>query len=1181
MTPQSQQFGRYSLLRKIGEGGMAEVFLATVAVAEGLHKRVVVKKIRRDCAGEPEYARMFVDEAKIALGLNHANIVQVFDFGQVDGDFYLAMELVEGVDLMRLIHAVHAQGERIPRVIAAYIVHQVAAGLAYAHQKRDDFGAPIGIVHRDISPHNVMLSFAGTVKILDFGIARPVAAAGAPPRRRARPGEREEETIQGKVAYMAPEQALGHRVDPRADLYALGIVLYEMLTGALVYRGRSITTLLEEVRTRSLPAIDAVVPDLEPELGIVASRALARDPDARWESARAMQSALASFLHRADPVVDDEVLSHYVGRWFGGVVPATARDEGDLEATRELSEVAGDGLEAAPHRDERAVVLLRAVLADHADHAGHAGHADHADHADHAVLAVHAAPTERARVDDDLAPRAVADPDRSERDRGRERFLALAQAVAYKREAHVIRLGAAAITLAFGVHPFAQSPAAEALRVALALREAIGEAAPGIEIGVAIARAPVHVHRLAGSALVVEVEGGLDRHLASIAASALDGAVMLVGEIADELGRSWHLGEPALHGSDASLPVLSEFDASTRDGGAAGPPREDAPGSPAPRRRSPSAPAVLAPWSSDLERVTPVLGPQSAIDRRIHHAPGARVALHGRELELKALRDGFVEAIRTRSARAVLIRGEAGLGKRTLLERFIAQIPRGAAQILRLSGQWRRRNVSLGALQGLLERFLAITPGTTRGEVEARLRAQRIADAGELAGVLAAALGLPGSERDESDPRERREAQGRLFQRLVAALAQRRPVLVVLEALHYVDEQSLDLVATWLRGAPNVPVLVAMTSRPSARSGLLHGIPGLSEIELRELDERARHELIVRRFEDPEEADELAQAILARTAGNPLFIEETLAMLLRQGVVGWDAQGRYLVVRQRGARIEVPPSVEAALCTRLDALDPADREVVEAAAILGQSFRPAEVDQLVSRSSSRALARLCDLGVFEPDPAGAVPGALRFTSVSLHELCKQAMAPTLAERLHGHAVAIRRARLDYRPGRDDGPIADHLVLAGRPEEAIEPALRAARAARELAGNVEAHYFLSLALRALPADDPRRFEVLAEREPILRAWGHRRLQSADIRQMIELAIARGDPDEEVAASLRLLRFYLECERTTHAEQLIPRIEARLAAVSDPAPFLAILGELRADLLLARGDLDGAERIARQA
>ena len=223
-------FGRYTLTQRIGEGGMAEVYLAQVTVAEGLSKRVVIKKIRKELADQPEFTRMFVDEAKIALGLNHANIVQVFDFGQVHGSFYLAMELIEGVDLMGLMHRVHARGDRIPVVIAGYIAHQVAAGLAHAHLRRDDFGAPIGIVHRDISPHNIMLSHAGTVKILDFGIARTAARARRDDALRPPVADDHTDvTIQGKIAYMSPEQAIGGPLDQRSDIYSLGVVLYDCL----------------------------------------------------------------------------------------------------------------------------------------------------------------------------------------------------------------------------------------------------------------------------------------------------------------------------------------------------------------------------------------------------------------------------------------------------------------------------------------------------------------------------------------------------------------------------------------------------------------------------------------------------------------------------------------------------------------------------------------------------------------------------------------------------------------------------------------------------------------------------------------------------------------------------------------------------------------------------------------
>ncbi len=1093
MTALPQQFGRYTLHRKIGEGGMAEVYSATVAVAEGLAKRLVVKKIRRDCADQPEYARMFVDEAKIALGLNHANIVQVFDFGQVQDDLYLAMELVEGVDLMRLIHTVHSRDERVPPVIAAYIAHQVAAGLAYAHQKRDDFDAPIGIVHRDISPHNIMLSFAGTVKVLDFGIARPAPDSSALPRHRLPygAGVLEDMTIQGKVAYMAPEQAMGKRVDPRADIYALGVVLYEMLTGTLVFRGKSPTQLLEEVRTRPLKPLAEAEPGLSAPLIAVVDRALARTPDRRWESARAMQSALAAFLHRADPVVDDEVLSDYVARYHRR--PSVDRAEfkvEDKDATREFSEA--DGEHALPARRESLDVV---------------------------VLHAHLAPTEDAEVD-------------------RDRFLLLARDIAYKGGAHVIQIDAAALVFAFGVLAITRSPAEQAVQIAQALREAIGDAAPGLGIGVALAELRVKLHRIAGAPLAVEIDPVSECRMRQVAKAALDGPVMLVGDPPEGLARRWRLGEPELIDPD--------------DDG------------------------ELAP--AELDHACPLLGPAQASERRIHHAPGARAVLYGRELELRTLRECFAEAIRARAVRAVLITSAPGLGKRTLVERFVTSIPRRSAEVLRFSGQWRRRNVSLGALLRLLQGTLGIHTKTTYEELTQRLTKLRISDPEALAGALGDALDLAGAPPHKTPPSARREAISRLFRRLVRVLAERRPVLVVLENLHFADAHSLALLGEWLGRQPAHPLLVVMTTRPSPRIGPLRALPGLIELDLSELDARARRELIIRRFADPGAAAELADAILARTSGNPLFIEETLAHLLRQGVIAWDARGRFLEVRQRGATIQVPRSVEAALHAHLDALRPGEREVVEAAAILGQSFRPEEVARLVEREVARDVDRLRSLGVFESDPNN---NPLRFTSISLHELCKETTARELSRRLHARAVAIKHSRSDYSPGRDDGPIAEHLLEAGRTLEAVEPALRAASAARDLGGSREAHYFLSLALKALPSTDRRRFAILGDRESILRAWGRRRLQGADLRQMIDLASSDDDAEREVEASLRLLRFYLDCGRIQHAEQLIPRLIARITALDDPSPARATLGELHSDLLLAQGAPRLAEDIAREA
>lgn len=1097
--PLPQSFGRYTLIQRIGEGGMAEVFLAEAVVAEGLRKRVVIKKIRGDVAGQPEFLRMFVAEAEIALGLNHANIVQVFDFGQVHGGFYLAMELVEGVDLMRLEHVVYDRGGRVPTVIAAYVAHQVAAGLAYAHGKRDEYGRPLGIVHRDISPHNIMLSLAGTVKILDFGIARTAASI--------RRDEGDDGVIQGKIAYMSPEQAHGRPVDARSDIYSLGVVLYELLTAQLVFRDERRTRALEQVRTTPLPPIRRVAPDVPDELAAVVDRALARDPEDRWDGARAMQAALAAFLHRADPVVDDEVLSEFVAAHVPGNPFAAAGQ--DVEVTREL-EASLSHLSAPPRPELRRVVLLKAALAP-------------------------AQPGE-----------APPEP---------HGFVSLARDIAYKRDAQVCELGPRGLLLAFGTVLDAGDVDESALRAALALRETAAEAAPGHQIGLVLAGVALPLRPGQGGAPDIDVGHDLRRQLQAMATRVLDGPVLVAGDLAPRLGHTWRFGQPQPF----------EFERL--------------------RRPADHTHGVLPPWASALAEAAPLLGPADVTPSL---PLAGRALLYGRELELKLLRDSFAEAIRSRSARALLVVGGPGIGKRALLDRFLAGLPRGACVVMRGRGQWRRRNVSLGVFLEMLRGFFEVGPDTTALDLQARLIAERVVGADEFARTLAQALGLPrepGAPRPDLedstdlDPQARRDRLWRLVRRLIRALAQRRPVLALVEDLHFIDEHSFTMLREWLASPHALPLLGVTTARPGPRADLLRALVGVQAIELRELDEHARRELVVRRFEDPADAAELADAVLARTGGNPLFIEETLADLLRRGVVAAGEHGR-LRVLQRGAKIDVPPSVEDALLARLDALALEVRALVDGAAVLGMTFRTGELAALLGRREDDIEVPLADLaaaGVLHrpPAPAGAPPTA-RFATVSLYEVTRAHLPPGTAEAMHAAAAALKSTRRDYRPGRDDGPIADHWAQARRPEMAIEPALRAARDARDVAGNVEAYYYLSLALRSMGPGDPRAWDALREREAILAAWGRRRAQGADLRALLQLAV--GDPEREVFVLGRLMRFYLDCGRIQRAEQLYPRLSRQTDALPDPGPLRAVLGELGSALMLARGRPDEAERLA---
>jgi tetratricopeptide (TPR) repeat protein len=298
--PLPERLGRYRVVRRVGVGGMAEVFLARSTGAEGLEKLLVVKRILPTFARSPRFLTMFVDEAKVAMRLNHPNIVQVYAFEQERDEFLLAMEFVDGLDLGRLVEAARRHQRRIPPSLAAYVAMEVAKGLDYAHRRRDERDEPLDIVHRDVSPQNVLVSYEGGVKVADFGIAR------------ARLVSEETGVIKGKFSYMSPEQARGQRVDRRSDVYALGVLLAELLMGRSMHVGRQGMEILERVRdgARTLPR--EVDPEVPEALDEVVRRATERDPAERFPSMRDLARALSRYLHDQDDVVDVAALERFV-----------------------------------------------------------------------------------------------------------------------------------------------------------------------------------------------------------------------------------------------------------------------------------------------------------------------------------------------------------------------------------------------------------------------------------------------------------------------------------------------------------------------------------------------------------------------------------------------------------------------------------------------------------------------------------------------------------------------------------------------------------------------------------------------------------------------------------------------------------------------------------------------------
>ncbi|MGF1465858.1 MAG: protein kinase [Sandaracinaceae bacterium] len=332
--PPPARLGRYRIVRRLGAGGMAEVFLARATGAEGIEKLLVLKRVLPTFARHPRFLGMFVDEAKVAMRLNHPNIVQMYAFEQVRDEFLLAMEHVDGLDLGRLVGASRRAGRRIGPGLAAFVVMEVARGLDYAHNRRDESGAPLDIVHRDISPQNILVSYEGAVKIADFGIARAALVS------------EESGVIKGKFSYMSPEQARGLPVDRRSDVYALGIVLAELLMNRSMYPGERGVELLERVRAGELTRPREVDPAVPPVLDDLVARATALRPEDRFATARELATELSRWLHRRWSISDGAELEAFVDAVApregtspeGAAAPGSSPSRGSGEAPRDLRE---------------------------------------------------------------------------------------------------------------------------------------------------------------------------------------------------------------------------------------------------------------------------------------------------------------------------------------------------------------------------------------------------------------------------------------------------------------------------------------------------------------------------------------------------------------------------------------------------------------------------------------------------------------------------------------------------------------------------------------------------------------------------------------------------------------------------------------------------------------------------
>ncbi|QRK07749.1 serine/threonine protein kinase [Archangium violaceum] len=282
-----ENYGKYQLLKRLAMGGMAQIYLARQRGPEGFEKLVVIKRILPHLAENAEFVRMFLAEARIAARLDHPNIVDIYDLGAQDDSYFIAMEYIHGEDLRRVWKRAERSGQLIPVPLVCRILIEACAGLDHAHKKVDSNGKPLNIVHRDISPQNILLTFEGRVKVVDFGIAKAADQAS----------ETRSGVLKGKYSYMSPEQASGQKkLDCRSDIFALGVVLYELLTGMRLFKRLNDMATLQAVAECRIQPPSQINPRVPKDLDAIVMKALARDPDDRYAEALQLQLALEDWL---------------------------------------------------------------------------------------------------------------------------------------------------------------------------------------------------------------------------------------------------------------------------------------------------------------------------------------------------------------------------------------------------------------------------------------------------------------------------------------------------------------------------------------------------------------------------------------------------------------------------------------------------------------------------------------------------------------------------------------------------------------------------------------------------------------------------------------------------------------------------------------------------------------------
>src|SRR5580658_5881171 len=1138
--PPPKEIAHFEIVRRLGAGGMAEVFLAKKRGAEGTFKILVLKRILPTHGGSRRFRSMFIEEAHLATRLNHPNVVQVYEFQDFgDEGLLLAMEFVEGCDLGRLMSGARAKGTRVPPWIAAWVVSEAAKGLHYAHDKKDEAGQALEIVHRDVSPQNVLLSFEGAVKIADFGIAS------------ARLFAEETGVLKGKFGYMSPEQARGEPVDRRSGLYALGVIFWEILAGRPIHGGLGGEALLDIVRSGIVEPPTIHAPDIPPELEEIVLKALSPLREDRYATGRELASTIGTAIVKHGELIDAATLETTLAS-------LVRRDDRAMETEPPPSAQAIRGGEEA--RTQAAVPLARSMAGSRAGSSPPSAAAPSVTPSD-ALAIAHGSPSSLPPPPSE-GPREVRHvavlmlrlhglDDATVPRRSLDRLRGMLDDLAFKRQMRWFWTGQAAAHAIAGVGANAAHAAADAVQLALDVHETIAGFKEDIPAMVA---ASVGIVRgiAAGSR---DGQGHLVRYALQDPTPYLAG---LLGN-ATPTGRTWVAG-------GVYRLVRREF----RWGDA-------------PTMKIEAAPGL------DIPPTMRVYSLERSLSREERLAEGQAGAgdLVGRDAEKAELNAAFHQCLRGGAwegrlvCRAVV--GEMGIGKSALVASFLAELG-PHARVLHVECTPVTLEVPYAAVADLVREAI----GTTGKEPTFDEAAALVATAGGGAAVgdasnpMVARLAELATNRmsgGDEDANARRKAILTGLRNLLAAIALAQPLVIVVDGLHWCDKASLDVLADVAHGADPLPILVVLVTRPDDRVVPL--LEGAMRIELRGLTPDEQVRLVEARLGVREGARQVCADLLPKVGGNPFFLLEMLDALLERGALeireapdespgeGGDdrERGGTLVRTERGdvGFGGLPSTLEQLLGDRLRELPAEEHAVVDWLAVAGGPLLLTDVSKLTGESD--AVIRLCARGLC--DYKGEL---VDFRHPLTRDVAYAALAPESRVQMH-RTLGEHLARSPLARGPSAAIVARHFARGEDHDRAADLYIEAADSARNTHQMPLAIRYYRRAIACVPEDDPRRIHCHDALEGAYRMLGRRRDRLRQLEALRRLVRRAASPRAVCLGLLRSARYDFDEGHLARGAG----VARQAAEVARHSRIIALEVEAEAlitDFLRELGDVQGA-------